>query len=116
MASWKRSRQFRSIRRSSPTPRRSRIPPPPNLVRFTLRSAVREAHFAEGNSPVRAHIVLNEFSSSDGKVRRVLNLGTAERDNIVDGKLVIQDASGKHLATREIHFRGNVGLNADEQP
>jgi hypothetical protein len=87
-----------------------------NLVRFTLRSAIREAHFAEGNSPVRIHIVLDEFSSSDGKVRRVLNLGSSRSDSLVDGKLVIQDASGKQLATREIHFRGNVGLNADENP
>lgn len=97
-------------------PENVKDPAAANLVRFTLRSAVREAHFAEGNSPIRIHIILDEFSSSDGKVRRVLNLGSGRSDSLVDGKLVIQDASGKQLATREIHFRGNVTLNTDENP
>jgi len=85
-----------------------------NLVRFNLRAAVREAHFLEGNSPIHAHILLNSFGSSDGKVKRTLNLGTGRTDDIVDGQLVIQDAGGKPLATRQIHFRGNVGISPDE--
>jgi hypothetical protein len=85
-----------------------------NLVRFDLRAAVREARFLEGKSPVHAHILLDGFGSPDGKVKRALNLGTGRADNIVDGKLVIADASGKPLATREIHFHGNVGLSPDE--
>jgi len=86
----------------------------PNLLRFNLRAAVEQAHFLEGKSPVRIHIVLDEFSSSNGKVKRVLNLGSSKTDNFVDGKLVVQDASGKELAAREIHFHGNVGLNPDD--
>jgi hypothetical protein len=95
-------------------PDKVKDPAAPNLLRFNLRAAVTQAHFAEGNSPVRIHIVLDEFSSSNGKVKRVLNLGASKTDNLVDGKLVIQDASGKQLATREIHFQGNVGLNPDD--
>ena len=95
-------------------PDKVKDPAAPNLLRFNLRAAVAQAHFQEGNSPVRIHIVLDEFSSSNGKVKRVLNLGSSKTDNFVDGKLVVQDASGKQLATREIHFHGNVGLNPDD--
>jgi len=90
-------------------------PAAPNLVRFTLRAAVREAHFAEGNSPIRAHIVLNEFSNA-GKAKRILNFDTGRTDNVVDGKLVFQDASGKELASRVIHFRGNVAFSSADAP
>ena len=85
-----------------------------NLVRFNLRAAVKEAHFLEGSSPVHAHILLSSFTSPDGKVKRALNLGTGRMDNVVDGQLVIQDARGKPLATREIHFRGSVSFSPDE--
>jgi hypothetical protein len=95
-------------------PDRVKDPAAPNLLRFNLRAAITQAKVHEGNSPVRIHIVLDEFSSSNGKVKRVLNLGASKTDNVVDGKLVIQDASGKLLASREIHFHGNVGLNPDD--
>jgi hypothetical protein len=95
-------------------PEKVKDPAAANLLRFNLRAAVMQAHFEEGSSPIRIHIVLDEFSSADGKVRRVLNLGASRSDNLVDGKLVIQDASGKQLASREIHFHGNVGLNPDD--
>ena len=95
-------------------PDKVKDPAAANLLRFNLRAAVGQAHFQEGNSPIRIHIVLDEFSSSNGKVKRVLNLGASKTDNLVDGKLVVLDASGKQLASREIHFHGNVGLNPDD--
>lgn len=85
-----------------------------NLLRFNLRTAVRDARFMEGPSSIHTHIILNSFTSSDGKMRRVLNLGTGRTDNLVEGQLVIQDASGKTLATREIHFHGSLSFSPDE--
>jgi hypothetical protein len=87
-----------------------------NLLRFDLRAALMHEHLEEGSSPIRIHIVLDQFSSlqSTSKVRRVLNLGASKTENLVDGKLVILDAGGKQLASREIHFHGNVGLNPDD--
>jgi hypothetical protein len=93
-------------------PEKVKDPAAAKLVRFTLQSAVREAHFAEGSSPIRIHVILDEFSSSDGKVRRVLDLNSGRSDSIVDGKLVVQDATGKELASRVIHFRGNVAFSS----
>jgi hypothetical protein len=95
-------------------PEKVKDPAAPNLLRFSLRAAVMKAHFEEGSSPVRIRIVLDEFSSAKGKVKRVLDLGASRMDDLVDGKLVVQDASGRQLASREIHFRGNLGLNPDD--
>jgi hypothetical protein len=84
-----------------------------NLVRYNLRAAIKDAHLEEGNSSVRAHIVLDEFSS-DNAARRLVGIGSGRKTNIVDGKLVIQDASGKELASVKIHVHGTVAFSAGE--
>jgi hypothetical protein len=78
-----------------------------NLVRYDLRAAFRDALFEEGDSPIRAHIVLNEFSS-EGTAKRLMDFGTGRNPRTVDGSLVIQDASGKELANVKIHVHGSV--------
>jgi hypothetical protein len=84
-----------------------------NLVRYNLRAAVRDALLEEGNSPIRAHIVLDEFSSESG-AKRLMDLGTGRSIRTVDGRLVIQDASGKELASVKIHVRGSVAFGPSE--
>ena len=82
-----------------------------NLVRYNLRAAFRDALFEEGDSPIRAHIVLDEFSS-ESTAKRLIGLGTGRSTRTVDGRLVIQDASGKELASVKIHVRGTVAFSA----
>lgn len=80
-----------------------------DLVRFNLRAAVKDARFEEGNSPVRAHFVLDKFSS-EGVAKRLMGTGTGRGTNTVDGRLVIQDSSGKELASVKIHVHGSVAF------
>ena len=84
-----------------------------NLVRYNLRAAVRDALLEEGDSPIRAHIVLEEFSS-EGRAKRLIGFGTGRSTSTVDGRLVIQDASGKELASVKIHLRGTVAFSPQE--
>jgi hypothetical protein len=79
-----------------------------NLVRFDLRAALRDALFEEGSSPIRAHFVLDEYSP-ESTTKRLMGFGTGRSINTVDGKLVIQDADGKELASVKIHVHGSVG-------
>jgi hypothetical protein len=82
-----------------------------NLVRYNLRAAVRDAHFEEGDSPIKAHIVLDEFFSESKAKRLTVDLGTGRSTSTVDGRLVIQDASGKELASVKIHIHGSVAFS-----
>jgi hypothetical protein len=84
-----------------------------SLVRYNLRAAVRDALLEEGDSPIRAHIVLDEFSS-EGTAKRLLGLGTGRSTRTMDGRLVIQDASGRELASVKIHVRGTVAFSPRE--
>jgi hypothetical protein len=89
-----------------------------NLVRYNLRAAIRDAHLEEGASPIRVHMVLDEFSS-ESPARRVIGAGTGRNVCTVNGTLVFEDAAGRELATVKIHVRGSVvsaqgdGGNAD---
>jgi hypothetical protein len=78
-----------------------------NLVRYDLRAAVRDAHIEEGASPIRAHFVLDEFSS-ESRAHRIIDMGSGRSVCTVDGKLVFEDAGGKELASVRIHVRGSV--------
>jgi hypothetical protein len=84
-----------------------------NLVRYDLRAALRDALIEEGDSPIRAHFVLDEFFSQRA-AKRAMNLGTGRATRTVDGKLVIQDASGKELASVKIHVQGSVAFGPDQ--
>jgi len=81
-----------------------------NLVRYNLRAAVKDAHIEEGDSLIRAHFVLDEFSS-EGTAKRLLSINSGRATSTVDGKLVIQDASGKELASIQIHVHGSVAFS-----
>jgi hypothetical protein len=85
----------------------------PNLARYNLRAAVKDAHIEEGDSPIRAHIVLDEYST-ESPARKLIGFGTGRSVCTVDGRLVIQDADGKELASVKIHLHGTVAFSAGE--
>ena len=85
-----------------------------NLVRYDLRAAVRDADLEEGDSTIKAHIVLDGFSS-EGKAKRLtVDLGNGRSTSTVDGRLVIQDGSGRVLASVKIHIHGSVALSSSQ--
>ena len=84
-----------------------------DLVRFNLRAAVKDAHLEEGNSPIRAHIVLDRYST-ENTARRVMDLGSGRKTATLDANLVIQDASGKELANVRMHVHGSVAFRPVE--
>jgi hypothetical protein len=94
-------------------PDKVKDPSAADLVRYNLRAAVMDAHFAEGDSPIRAHIVLDDFSS-EGRAKRLMGLGTGHSISTMDGSLVIQDAGGKELAKVGIHVHGSIAFSAGD--
>ena len=79
----------------------------PNLVEDSLRNAFRSANFevADG-APIRAHIVLNEFTSGSAAKRFMVGFGAGR--STIDCALVISDATGKELKNIPIRVRGNL--------
>jgi len=79
----------------------------PNLVRDSLRNALRYANIEIAETaPVRAHIVLDEFTSGSTAKRVLVGMGAGRSS--VTCHLVVQDADGKELANTKIHVRGNL--------
>jgi hypothetical protein len=79
----------------------------PNLLQDSLRNALRNANFETPEAaPVRAHIVLDEFSSGSAAKRFLVGMGAGR--STVDGRLVFQDVEGKELANVRIRVRGNL--------
>lgn len=78
----------------------------PNQVADSLRIALRNANFEVGDAPVRAHIVLDEFTSGNQAERTLIGLGAGR--STIDCRLVIQDAQGKELANSKIRVHGNL--------
>jgi hypothetical protein len=80
-----------------------------NLVKDSLRNALRTSNFEIAEtvekSDVRAHLVLDEFSSGNMAKRAIGGLFGAGRGT-VDGRLVIQVAGGRQLANRRVRARG----------
>lgn len=83
------------------------------LIRYDLRAAAKDAHLEEGDSPIRAFFVLDEFSS-ESPARKLIGMGSGKNTCTVDGKLVFQDAGGKELASVKIHVRGSVAFSPGE--
>jgi len=77
----------------------------PNLVQDALRNALRNTNFEVGESPTRAHIVLEEFTSGNVAKRFAVGLGAGR--STVAGRMIFQDAEGKELANVRIRVRGN---------
>jgi hypothetical protein len=82
-----------------------------NLMQDSLRNAFRTANFETPESAaIRAHIVLNEFSSGSTAKRFLVGFGAGR--STVDGRLVIQDGDGKELASVPIRVRGNLAWSS----
>jgi hypothetical protein len=82
-----------------------------NLMQDSLRNALRNANFETPESAtVKAHIVLDEFSSGSKTKRILVGLGAGR--STVDGRLVFQDAGGRELANVRIRVRGNLAWSS----
>ena len=81
-----------------------------NQVADSLKRAFRDADFEIGDSPIRAHIVLNEFTSGSTAKRFMIGMGAGR--STVDCNLVIQDAEGKELYNKKIRVRGNLAWSS----
>jgi len=80
----------------------------PNQVADSLRNALKDANFEVGEAPIRAHIVLDEFTSGSTAKRFMVGFGAGR--STVDCRLVIQDAEGKELVSRKIRGARESGL------
>lgn len=88
-------------------PENVKEPSAPNLVQDSLRAALRNANLdVADTAPVRAHIVLDEFSSGSAAKRFMIGFGAGR--STIDCHLVVQDTDGKELANVPIRVRGNL--------
>lgn len=79
-------------------------------VQESLRGAVRRADFEIGESPVRAHIVLDELTSGNFAERFVIGFGAGR--STVAGRMVFVDGTGKEIANVPIRVRGSLAWGA----
>ena len=83
----------------------------PVLLQDALRNALRTANIETPNvAPIRAHLVLDEFTSGNTAKRFVVGFGAGR--STVDARLVFQDEDGKELASTRIRVRGNLAWGA----
>ncbi|MBZ5679471.1 MAG: DUF4410 domain-containing protein [Acidobacteriia bacterium] len=88
-------------------PDKVKEPSAPNLVQDSLKNALRTANIDIADSaPIRAHIVLDEFTSGSTAKRFLVGFGAGR--STVTCHLVLQDADGKELHSTKIHVRGNL--------
>jgi len=82
-------------------------PAAPNLVQDSLRAALRNANIEMADAAsIRAHIVLDEFTSGSAAKRFMIGFGAGR--STIDCHLVVQDTDGKELANVPIRVRGNL--------
>jgi hypothetical protein len=93
-----------------PNPERVKEDHAANQVADSLKRALRDADFEVGDSPIRAHIVLDEFTSGSTAKRFLIGLGAGR--STVDCRLVLQDAEGKELFNKRIRVRGNLAWSS----
>ncbi|HVO63709.1 MAG TPA: DUF4410 domain-containing protein [Terriglobales bacterium] len=89
-----------------PNPSKVKEDHAPNQVMDSLKRALRDADFEIGESPIRAHLVLDEFTSGSMAKRFMVGFGAGR--STVDCRLVLQDAEGKELFNKRIRVRGNL--------
>jgi hypothetical protein len=89
-----------------PNPERIKEQHAPNQVADSLKNSLRYADIQVGEAPIRAHIVLNEFSSGSTAKRVLIGLGAGR--STVDCLLVFTNAEGKELYSKQIRVRGNL--------
>jgi hypothetical protein len=78
----------------------------PSLIEDSLRNALKSSNFEVAAAPIRAHIVLDEFTSGSTTKRVLVGFGAGR--STVDGRLVFQDKDGKELANVRVRVRGNL--------
>ncbi len=93
-------------------PDKVKEPAAPNLVQDSLKNALRTANIEIGEAPIRAHIVLDEFTSGSTAKRVLVGLGAGRSS--VTCHLVFQNADGKEIANSKIHVRGNLAFSPYE--
>lgn len=77
----------------------------PGLVQDSLRGALLDAGFKVGPSSLKAHIVLDEFTSGSFAKRFLVGFGAGR--SAITGHLVIRkEGEKKDLANARIHVRG----------
>src|SRR5215510_2605514 len=74
-------------------------------VSQNLRAALKSAGFEIGDSPVKAHLVLDEFTSGSTAKRVMVGFGAGRSS--VDTRLVVVDGE-KEAASVRIRVRGNL--------
>lgn len=77
-----------------------------------LKNALKSAGIADGESPLHAHLVLNEFTGGSFAKRFTVGFGAGR--STVDAELVIQDASGNEIASRKIKTHGDARFSGYE--
>ena len=79
----------------------------PNLLQDSLRNALRSSNFeVVEDAPIKAHIVVDEFSSGSTAKRMLVGFGAGR--STVSGRLVFQNAEAKELANIPLKVRGNL--------
>ena len=76
-----------------------------DMLRDNLRAALKSAGFEIGDSPVKAHLVLDEFTSGSTAKRVMVGFGAGR--STVDTRLVVVDGE-KEAASVRIRVRGNL--------
>jgi hypothetical protein len=76
------------------------------LVQDALRNALRQSNFEVGDAPIRAHFVLEEYSSGSMAKRLVVGMGAGR--STIAGRLVFEDADSRELVNVPLRVRGNV--------
>lgn len=76
------------------------------VITDSLINALRSSNLEVGESSVRAHILLEEFSAGSAAKRVLVGFGSGR--STVAGRLIFTDASGKELANVRIQVRGNL--------
>lgn len=79
----------------------------PNLVQDSLRNVLRDSNFeVVDDAPIKAHVVLEEFSSGNTAKRLLVGFGSGR--STIAGRLAFQDAAGKELVNIRIRVRGSL--------
>jgi hypothetical protein len=78
----------------------------PAATEDMLRNALKNSGFEIGESPVSAHILLEEFTSGSKAKRIMVGLGSGR--STVAGRLVFLDAGKQELANVPIKARGDL--------
>lgn len=95
-----------------PSPDKVKDPNAATQVADNLKDSLKSAGIAVGDSPLHAHLVLNEFTGGSFAKRFTVGFGAGR--STVDAELVIQDASGNEIVSRNIKTHGDARFSGYE--